>query len=79
MGDVMNNTKSETRVLDKPAKSANSSHYKKESRTADWVAAVAMVAEKSKAKAKESKKPLREDASVKDIDVARARSLSSQI
>ena len=60
-------------------KSANSGHYNKELRTADWVDAVAMIVEKNKAKVKESKKPLLEDVSAKDIDVVRARTLSSQI
>ena len=63
----------------KSTKSANSGHNNKESRTADWVVAVAMVAEKNKAKIKESKKPLSEDVPAKDIDVVRARTLSSQI
>lgn len=63
----------------KPTKPANNGHYHNESRTADWVAAVAMIVEKNQAKVKESKKPLSENASAKDIDVVRARTLSSQI
>ena len=78
----MGNSKLDGLIQDKPAKpakSANSGHYNKESRTADWVDAVAMIVEKNKAKVKESKKPLLEDVSAKDIDVVRARTLSSQI
>ena len=63
----------------KSTKSASSGHHNKESRTADWVAAVAMIVENNKTTVKESKKPLTEDASARDIDVVRARSLSSQI
>ncbi len=78
----MVNSKVVGSVQDKPVKSAKpsySGHDSKKSRTADWVAAVAMIAEKNQAKVKESKRPLREDAPAKDIDVVRARTLSSQI
>ncbi len=74
----MVNSKLDCLTQDKPIKSANSGHYW-ESRTADWVAAVAMIVEKNKARVKGTKKPLSEDASARDIDVVRKRSLSSQI
>lgn len=78
----MGNAKVVGLVQEKPVKSAkpsNSGNRNQEARTADWVAAVAMIAEKNKTRTKESKKPLSEDVPAKDIDIVRARTLSSQI
>lgn len=81
-GVAMGNAKVVGLVQEKPVKSAkpsNSGNRNQEARTADWVAAVAMIAEKNKTRTKESKKPLSEDVPAKDIDIVRARTLSSQI
>ena len=58
--------------------SANSAHDK-ELPTTHWAYAVAMIAEKNKAAALESKKQLPEDFSASDFDIVHARVLSSQV